>query len=235
MAWNDSVKSVYLLCNPEKEAGRFRRVVPHLLMHGIPKERLKLASPTWGDTLTAESIFNVYNPFLNRGQIPAFSFKSACLSRGELSLNINFYNIVLNALKDLSGNDSIIVFESDIYLRQDFNERLSSILTDLSGVEWDYVSLGEGVGTRPPDAPKSYYGPTKLYKPPYQWVFRCCDSMLLSRRFIEKLQKTFIPFKECLDWELNFQMMLHRGVALWADPPLAEAGSAYLRDVSSLP
>jgi hypothetical protein len=235
MAWNDSVKSVYLLCNPEKEAGRFKRVVPHLLMRGIPKERLKLASPTWGDTLSAQSIFNVYNPFLNRGQIPAFSFKSACLSRGELSLNINFYNIVLNALKDLSGNDSIIVFESDIYLRQDFNERLSSILTDLSGVEWDYVSLGEGVGTRPPDAPKSYYGPTKLYKPPYQWVFRCCDSMLLSRRFIEKLQKTFIPFKECLDWELNFQMMLHRGVALWADPPLAEAGSAYLRDISSLP
>jgi hypothetical protein len=235
MAWNDSVKSVYLLCNPEKEAGRFKRVVPHLLMRGIPKERLKLASPTWGDTLSAQSIFNVYNPFLNRGQIPAFSFKSACLSRGELSLNINFYNIVLNALKDLSGNDSIIVFESDIYLRQDFNERLSSILTDLSGVEWDYVSLGEGVGTRPPDAPKSYYGPTTLYKPPYQWVFRCCDSMLLSRRFIEKLQKTFIPFKECLDWELNFQMMLHRGVALWADPPLAEAGSAYLRDISSLP
>lgn len=235
MAWNDSVKSVYLLCNPEKEPGRFKRVVPHLLMRGIPKERLKLASPTWGDTLSAQSIFNVYNPFLNRGQIPTFSFKSASLSRGELSLNINFYNIVLNALKDLSGNDSIIVFESDIYLRQDFNERLSSILTDLSGVEWDYVSLGEGVGTRPPQAPKSYYGPTKLYKPPYQWVFRCCDSMLLSRRFIEKLQKTFIPFKECLDWELNFQMMLHQGVALWADPPLAEAGSAYLRDVSSLP
>jgi hypothetical protein len=235
MAWNDSVKGVYLLCNAEKEPARYKRVVPHLLIRGIPKQRLKLASPTWGDTLTAESIFNVYNPFLNRGQIPAFSFKSACLSRGEISLNINFYNIVLNALKDLSGNDSILVLESDVYLRHDFNERLSSIITDLSGTDWDYVSLGEGVGTRPPDAPVSYYGPTKLYKPPHQWVFRCTDSMLLSRRFIENLQKTFIPFKECLDWELNFQMMLHQGVALWADPPLAEPGSGYCREASSLP
>lgn len=236
MPWDESVKSVYLLCNPEKEAARYRRLIPHLIIRGIPRHYLKLASPTWGDTLTAESIFNVYKPFLNRGQIPAFTFKSACLSRGELSLNINFYNIVLNALKDLSGNDSIIVFESDVYLRNDFTERLSSIISDLSGTEWDYVSLGEGVGTRPPETVgTSYYGPTKLYKPPHQWVFRCCDSMLLSRRFIEKLHRTFIPFKECLDWELNFQMMLHQGVALWADPPLAEPGSGFCRDLTSLP
>lgn len=235
MAWEESVKAAYVICNPKKEPNRYKRVIPHLLINGIPKDKLRIAGPTWGDTLTEESIFNMYNPFLLRGSMPSFTFKAANLSRGEISLNLNFYNIVLDSLKDLSGNDSILVFESDIYLRRDFTERLSDIVRDLSGQEWDYVSLGEGVGTRPPGVAASYYEPTKLYKPPHQWVFRCCDSMLLSRRFLEKLRKTFIPFKECLDWELNFQMLLHNGVSLWADPPLAEPGSIYKRDVTSLP
>ena len=234
MPWEDSVKSVYLLCNAEHEPERYRRVVPHLLMNGVPKERIKLSGVTWGDTLTNETIFTVYNPFLKRGGIPSFSFKAPRLSKGEISLNLNFFYSIRDSLKDLSGSDCILVLESDIYLRRDFTERLSHVIQDLSGQEWDYVSLGEGVGTRPPDAPTSYYGKTKLYKPPHTWVFRCTDSMLLSRRFIEKLNKTFVPFKECLDWELNFQMLLHRGVSFWADPPLAEPGTAFGRDVSTL-
>jgi hypothetical protein len=234
MTWEDSVKRVYVLCNPEKEPERYRRVIPHLLVHGIPKEKLKIAAPTWGDTLKSEFIFNMYNPFLKRGPLPAFTFKAHNLSKGEISLNFNFYNIILNAINDLSGNESVLVFESDIYLRRDFTERLSSIIADLSGQEWDYVSLGQGVGTRPAGVEVSYNTPTKLYKPPHQFVFRCTDSMLLSRRFIEKLHKTFIPFKECLDWELNYQMMIHNGVSFWADPPLAEQGTYYCRDASSL-
>jgi hypothetical protein len=235
-AWpTDKIPGVYVLCNPEKERARFKRIVPHMIVRGIPKDTLRFISPTWSDTIDNSNIFKIYDPYLNRGGLPPFSFKSACLSKGEISLNINFYSAVRHAIDNNKDDQIMVVFESDSYLRRDFVPRINKILEDLSGTEWDYVSLGEGVGTRPPQAPKSYYGPTKLYKPPYQWVFRCCDSMLLSRRFIEKLQKTFIPFKECLDWELNFQMMLHQGVALWADPPLAEAGSAYLRDVSSLP
>jgi hypothetical protein len=235
MTWEDSVKRVYVLCHPEKEPERYRRVIPHLLMRGIPKEKLKIAAPTWGDTLKSEFIFNMYNPFLRRGPLPAFTFKAHNLSRGEISLNFNFYNIILNSISDLSGSDSVLVFESDVHLRRDFTQRLSSIIADLSGQEWDYVSLGEGVGTRPLDTDKSYYAPSKLYKPPHKFVFRCTDSMLLSRKFIEKLHKTFIPFKESLDWELNYQMMIHDGVSFWADPPLAEPGTNFSRGVSTLP
>jgi hypothetical protein len=230
MVLPETVKNVYLLCNPQKEPERYKRLIPHLLMHGIPRDKLKVASPTWGDTLSIESIFNVYNPYLNRGNIPKFKFGS--LSKGEVSLNINFYNIILNSMKDLSGNDCIIIFESDVFLRRDFDERLSKIISDLSGVEWDYVSLGEGVGTRPDNCDNSYYSESKLYKPKDSWVFRGTDSMLLSRRFIENLHKTFLPFKECLEWELNFQILLHKGIGLWADPPLAEPGSSYNRSTT---
>jgi hypothetical protein len=111
---------------------------------------------------------------------------------------------------------------------------LTKIIEDLSGQEWDYVSLGEGVGTRPPGCETSYYCEQKLCIPPHNWVFRCTDSMLFSQRFIKNLVKSLIPFRECLDWELNFQLMLHQGKALWADPPISEQGTCFQRYVSSL-
>jgi len=191
-------------------------------------------APTWGETLTNDLIFKVYNPYLSRGNIPSFTFKAACLSKGEISLILNFYSAIQNAVSNNTDNQAVLVLESDAHLRRDFVPRLSKILQDLSGQDWDYVSLGEGVGTRPPGCDKSYYGEQKLYAPPHAWVFRCTDSMLLSHKFAKKLSQTLIPFKECLDWELNFQIAFHGGKALWADPPIAEQGTYFSRYVTSL-
>jgi hypothetical protein len=234
MAWDPSIKSIYVMCNPEKEPERYKRIIPHLLSRGIPKDQIIISGTTWKDTLDLDIVGKVYNPFLQRGNIPSFSYKSACLSKGELSLNLNFYYAIRNAATTLAEKECILFLESDSYLRRDFKERLGHVMRDLSGQEWDYVSLGEGVGSRPTGHPTSYYGPMTLSPPNTQFVFRCTDSMLLSKRFIDKLCRTFIPFKECLDWELNFQMMLHEGVSLWADPPLAEPGSWYSRDPTHL-
>jgi len=229
-----SIKTLYLLCNPAKEKERFKRVLFTILMSGIPKELIQVSSPTWSDTLTNDIIFRVYDPYLKRGNLPTFSFKAPRLSKGEISLTLNFFSAIQAASKNLAENESILVFESDVYLRRDFVPRLNGIMRDLSGQEWDYVSLSEGVGTRPPGCEESYYQPTKLFKPPHQWVFRCTDSMLLSKRFVDKLVTTLIPFKECLDWELNFQIMIHRGVSFWADPPLVEQGTCFSRDETLL-
>lgn len=223
------------MCNKEKESKRYQRLIPHLLMRGIPQTALKVCAPTWGDTLDNSTIFKVYDPFLVRGNLPAFTFKAQRLTKGEISLILNFFACIQNAATDLSGDEAIIVLESDVFLRRDFVPCLNDLFADISGQEWDYISLSEGVGTRPPECDKSYYAKTKGYTPPHQWVFRCCDSMILHRRFVEKLAKTLIPFKECLDWEMNFQLMLHGGKAIWADPPLVEQGTSYCRMDTTLP
>ena len=228
--WPDAVKTVYVLCHPTKEKDRYDRLMPHLKSVGIPEERIKICAPTWGADLTVEQIFTAYNPYLKR-PVPTFTFKGAGLTRGEISLGLNFYAAVVDAAK---SDGLVLTLESDVWLRPDFVPRLNDLLADAKG-PWDYISLGEGVGTRPPGAPFSYYAPTKAYTPPHQWVFRCTDSMLFTSDYMKRLQGTFVPFKEIIDWEMNYQLMLHKGVALWADPPLAEQGTCYSRLITSLP
>jgi hypothetical protein len=231
--WPDEIVKIFIICNPTKEKKRFERLIPHLLSCGVPMDRIQLVSCAWGSELSTEQIFAMYDPYLPR-KIPAFTFKSAGLTRGELSLGLN-YAAIFQSCQALPADKSILIFESDTFLRTDFTARLQELLIDLKGKVWDFVSLGEGVGTRPKGAPASYYSETKAYAPPHRWVFRCTDSLLFRVNFLQKVATTFLPFKEIIDWELNFQLLVHNGKAWWADPPLAEQGTWYSRMSSTLP
>ena len=232
MNWPSEIEHVYVICHSEKEKVRYDRLVKHLADSGIPNSVVEFMAPVWSDELTNDIIYNVYDPFLPR-PVPGLTFKGRGLSKGEISLAINFYACIKDAVENKYGK--IMVLESDSWLRDNFIENLRDLVDDLREKEWDYVSLGEGVGTRPPGAPESYYSKTKAYVPPHQFVYRCTDSMMFQLPYLEKLVKTFIPFREIIDWEMNFQNMLHNGKALWADPPLAEQGTCFNRLLTSLP
>ena len=223
---------VFVMCHPEHERGRYEWLRAHLPARGIPLERITWVHGLWGSELTPAQVFAVYDPYKPRlGVTESVSYKSASLSRGEISLLLTFHKVVEAALA--SGAPEVIVFESDVVLRPDFCSRLTTVLA--TDKPWDYISLGEGVGTRPPERKgASYFCPTELFVPPHMWVYRCCDSMLFRRSFLEKIVKTLIPFRECLDWEMNIQHAAHGGRALWADPPLVEPGSGRWREPSQL-
>lgn len=232
--WPDSVEAVYVLCHPQKELARWERLLPHLLSVGIPAERIVICAPTWGSDLTPEQIFAAYDPFLPRGG-PALTFKSAGLTRGEISLGLNFADAVQRAAQ-LPDGKLVITLESDVWLREDFVPRLAALIEDARGRPWDYISLGEGVCTRPPGAPSSYYAASRAYEPPHKWVFRCTDSMLFTTEYLKRLHGApWPPFKEIIDWEMNAMLERLGGHALWADPPLAEQGTCFSRLTTSLP
>jgi hypothetical protein len=238
MSWMPSIPPIYVLCNPQYEVARYNFLLGHFEKRGIPMNRVKFIHGPWGSELKPADILPFWQPFKERfGNKTALSFKADNLSKGELSLLLGFRRLIEQALAD--GSDTILVFESDIVLREDFLIRLETVLkgvTEGEWADWDYVSLGEGVGTRPKGCEwRSYFAEVALYRPDHQFVFRCCDSMLLRRKFLEKLAVTFGPVRECLDWELNLQMMVHRGKSVWVDPPLCEPASGRNRTVTSLP
>lgn len=228
----ENIDKIYCIVHPEFEPQRFTRVVQNFQRCGIPMEKTLIGAATWGSQITSKVMYTVWDPFLRLGKrIP--TWKDRCLSRNEISLMINFYEVVRDAVEH--GYKYVLTFESDTYLRSDFRPKFDELWTDLSGKPWDFVSLGEGIGTRPADAPYSYWSSTRAYTPPHWCVFRCTDSMLFRVSFLAKVVQTMIPFGSIIDWEMNFQLAGHKGVALWADPPLAEQGSCFARDTTLLP
>jgi hypothetical protein len=219
----ETLDAIVLLVNPNREPQRYERLLEHLKLRGIPLEKLAISGPTWGDELSTETIFRYYDPFCRKG-MPIFTFKARCLSKGEISLVLNFIAGVQSVVRD--NRKTVLFLESDVFLREDFIERLDALLATLQTRDWDYVSLGEGARTRPPGCDPSLFAETKLYTPPHSFVYRCTDSMLFRVDYLRKVLSTIVPFRECLDWELNIQHMHHKSIALWADPPLVEQGTS---------
>lgn len=231
MAWPAQVDKVLLLVHTVHEKERYERLIPHFLSRGVPADRILCCAPTWGSELKSDFIFQLYDPYCRQG-VPVFTWKARCLSKGEISLVLNFFAAAKMACDQ--GWNEVLIFESDTWLRDDFVPRLQDLLKDLATKEWEYVSLGEGVRTRPPNCEPSFYGKTKAYEPPHQFVFRCTDSMLFKVSYLRKIVSTLFPFRECLDWELNIQTLAHKGKTWWADPPLAEQGTAVGRQETTL-
>jgi hypothetical protein len=232
MDWS-KIDAVYVLCHPEKEISRWQRLQVHLRERGVPAEKVVCMGKTWGSELD-ESVFELYDPFLPR-PCPYFVWKGRCLSLGEISLILNFWLGVDHALKNNYTN--VLFFESDVFLRDDFSKRLGDLMKLLNMTDWDFVSLSDGVGTHAQreDKLNSIYSKTAICKPPHQYPFRCTDSMLFRVEFLKKIRGTAFPFRECLDWELNFQLGIHKGIALWVEPHLVEQGTCKNRMISTLP
>ena len=235
-AW-DHIDAVYLLCHPEKELSRWQRLQAHLQSRGIPKEKCIIAGKTWGDQLN-EKVFDLYDPFLPRAGCPYLSWKGRALLLGEISLVLNFWLAVDHAIEH--GHTHVLFLESDVFLRYDFSKRMGSLMELLlfPGRPWDFVSLSDGVGThadRPDLQTNSVFAPTGIYKPPHQFPFRCTDSMLFRVDFLRRIRRTAFPFRECLDWELNYQLGSHGGIALWVEPHLVEQGTCKGRMLTTLP
>ena len=230
----NKLDAIYCIVKQTYEPDRVHRLVNHILerLPSFPRDRIKLCAPTWGTTLSKEHCFTVYDPWLTRPGWPSLTWKNRCLIKGEISLVLNFYAVMRDAVDN--GFKTVLIFESDVILRNDFEERLRKLFQVIETREWDYISLSDGIGTHA-DCFTGPFMEQTVGNPTNQFVFRCTDSMLFKTDIFPKIMRTIIPFRDCLDWELNFQFLVHGGKALWAEPNLIEQGSNKNVNISFLP
>lgn len=225
---------IYVIGHPIHEKKRVDNVLRQLHSYGCLQNKICISSPTWGSELAVDTIFRVYDPFLPRA-FPNLIFKSRGLTKGEISLNLNFYSAIRDAKN--KNYKRILTLESDVMFREDFGDYMVSLqdLIDKQEV-WDYVSLSDGTGTHGGgyNFGNISFHSQDLVKPASCFPFRCTDSMIFSERFINYLSKNLLPFRDCLDWELNYQLSTMKGIALWAEPHLIEQTSLKRLDESIL-
>ena len=220
----ESIDCIYVIGHVKYEEKRVKRVLQQLAELQCPGEKVKVCAPTWGKTLTNEQCFNVYDPWLPRN-FPCFVFKSRGLSKGEISLNLNFHSAVMDAAQ--KQYKTIMVLESDVMFRNDFRDRFPILMKKAAAVEYDYISLSDGTGTHngPCTLQNIHTRPQELYPGKMPFPFRCTDSMIFNQKFIGFLAQHLLPFRDCLDWELNFRILEFQGKAFWAEPHLIEQAS----------
>ena len=232
----DEIDRIYIIGHPEYEKERIEYVCSNLLKHGFSRSKIGLSCPTWGNTLSDELCWKVYDPYIQR-PFPCINFKCRWLLKGEISLVINFFNAIQDAAKN--GYQRILVLESDVMFRHDFAERFKIVMEKARTIEsWSYISLSDGVGTHSNNVSfGQWYAQQDLKEPNTEQKhapFRCTDSMIFNRPFIEYLSGHMLPFRDCLDWELNSQIYMFSGKAMWAEPHLIEQATQKRISSSSL-
>jgi hypothetical protein len=219
----------YILCNPEKEPDRIKYLTTWLAENEIDPSCYTIGVDCYGTDpffQTAE-VWKVYDPWSTQHGRRLANGTSTNLKAGELSLILNFVGAAKKAVA--AGHKTVMILESDVLFFDDFLGKFEKALAALDTEPmpkdgWDFLSLSASAKLVPErgDAPvnQQWFRPINSY-----FHTRCTDSMVFRVDMLAKILQTILPCAEPLDWELNFQLSIHRSRSFWLDPPIMKQGS----------
>ena len=222
--WPHPVDHTFILCDSKKEPERAAYLQKWLSEKKMDPSSYTMELHCYGTDISVEQAYKVYDPYQDRKPVEQQrSFNSYNLKLGEISLVLNWAHAAKTAVE--RGFQVVMILESDVLFHDDFLERLTDGLhmLETQNVEWDFLSLSAGANLRPHRLP----GDTSLGWFPVRNYYhtRTTDAMIYKVSMLEKIHGTLFPFAEVLDWELNYQLSLHKSRSFWLDPPILRQGS----------
>ena len=220
--WPEPIDHTYIICDPDKEPERAAYLQRWLSSHTIDSSVYTIGLACYGCDLTAQEAHSAYNPWQNRKPIEQHrNFNSYNLKLAEISLGINWAAAAQAAVK--AGHKVVMILESDVLFADDFLPKLADGLRMLGAANWDFLSLSAPPHLRPK---RSDDGVTQKWFVVDNYMHtRTTDAMVFKVSMLEKILTTFFPIADVLDWELNYQLTLHKSRSLWLDPPIIRQGS----------
>jgi hypothetical protein len=219
------VDHVYILCDPLKEPDRANYLLNWLSEHQIDPSQYTMALDCYGDDpfFQSKDVWEFYDPWSTKYGRKPLNFNNQNLKPTELSLIWNWAAAARKAL--VAGHQTVLFLESDVLFCPNFLEEFEASLAALQreqGDAWDFLSLSASAGLTPvhPHPAKRWYSPNHPQLPT-----RCTDSMVMRQPLISNILSTLFPCAEPLDWELNFQLTLHKARSFWLHPPITRQGS----------
>lgn len=136
---------------------------------------------------------------------------SKSVSKAEESLAWKHYAFIEKASQ---GTQPALVLEDDAILDFDFVNVVNKIVVTN---DWDVIFPGSGCNLR-----LSGQGLIRVPHP----ASKCTDSYILTPSSAKKLYSTMKNgVSLAIDWELNYQMMIHDLRVCWLEPPIVRQGS----------
>ena len=219
--WPRPIDHTYILCDPRREPDRAAYLTGWLSNNQLDPECYTMGLACYGSELSAAECHRVYDPWQNRKPVEKErSGTSYNLKPGEISLVLNWAAAAQAAVS--AGFGVVMILESDVLFDEGFLMKLAMVMEPIQNVAWDFLSLTAGAGLRPPR--KSDMG-AGWFGAPYYYHTRTTDAMIFKVDILKKILSTLFPFVDVLDWELNYQLTLHKSISLWLDPPILRQGS----------
>jgi hypothetical protein len=219
------IDHVYILCDPAREPERAAYLEDWFRRHAIDPRTYTMVLDTYGSDayFQTKAVWEHYDAWSTAHGRRPLNFNTTNLKPTELSLIWNWAAVARRAV--LAGHRVVLIFESDVLFCDDFLAKFTAALAALeheTGGAWDFLSLSASAGLTP-TAPH----PGRLWYPPNHPMLptRCTDSMVFRVPMLAKILETLFPCAEALDWELNFQLVLHNARSWWLHPPVTRQGS----------
>ena len=210
----EGIAKIYIQGGLKRTETEFYTLLPSLLSAGFQKEDIVCMPSVRAADLKAASIFNIYDPFLPRGQIPPFTSEAAHLPISEIGRVCGMMTVLQSAAALEGPDDSIVlVLDARAIVRRDFLQRLKDVATK----EWTCLSLGHFVEG------DSCFSDTEIREhTPMTPITSGALALRLS--YVRKIVKTLLPFREPLDYELIFQTLIHKVTPQYVSPPIFYGG-----------
>ena len=114
-----------------------------------------------------------------------------------------------------------LILEDDVIFENNFINQFNLYLYNTPR-NWDMIFIGSGCDLRI-DASRLKSGKTSYLKE--HPASKCADSYIIKKSSAEKILSTLKRFSFPIDFELNYQMYLHKMNVYWWDPPIVRQGS----------
>jgi hypothetical protein len=224
------VDHVYILCDPLKEPDRANYLQRWLTEHEIDPTQYTMALDCYGDDpfFQSKAVWDFYDPWSTQHGRQPLNFNNQNLKPTELSLIWNWAGAARKA--EAAGHKVVLFLESDVLFCPNFLDEFEAAMGALQkeyGDAWSFLSLSASAAITPYQVfpEKRWYFPNHPQLPT-----RCTDSMVMKVDLVSNILSTLFPCAEALDWELNFQLTLHKARSLWLHPPITRQGSGLTAD-----
>lgn len=211
------INKIFIICDKKHEPDKYAKWELWIMDSKFKDQYVEIYSYKWGTELTDDDLKEHSND--DGTLVRLFPFRAKFpLKKSEISLGINFMNILKISLK--AGYENILVFESDAILHPNFIQIFNSYMKAVyeSYSVWHILSIGCGMNKHAKNIKKKKY----IYMGA---EMRCNDSLVFNSRAMKILTENIPILKLPIDEHFDLLVKNHRLIVLWAEPTIVVQGS----------